>query len=713
MRLWIPGLVALVVAGSLPAQGSSAARAHRVDHVDEYHGVRVADPYRWMEEMKSPQVLRWVRAQDQRARGLAGSIADRSLIRDRLQALMDNGRVLLPSARGDRVFLVESGGGLEAPRLVLSLSGDEPRVVVDPMELDPSGGIRVTRMQPSDDARYLAYGVVATGSRWETWRVLDLETGDLLPDSLTGLHQGSSGLINWLPDNSGFYYERFPTPEPGQELSHLVQNEVLLFHRLGTSQTEDRVVLDPDTPDTGLITTLSRDGRYLVVQVGEGGAPENEVHYLDRQDGELRQLIPQADAGYYFLGMDGRSMLFMTNHRAPNWKVIAVSLDRPALESWRDVIPEREFPIDPTVGAAVLGDKIAVAYRRDARLEAYAYDFDGSEAYPIDLRDGGETWSFRGRPGDRYAYYRLFSVVDPGSLYRLDTRTGETTLFIGSELPYDASEFVTRQVFYHSRDGTRVPMFLVHQRGLQLDGANPVFMYGYGAFNWAAAPWFQPKVAVWLQLGGVYALPNIRGGGEYGETWHQAGVRRNKQNSIDDFIAAGKWLIDRGYTSADLLVGNGGSASGPLIAAALVQRPDLFRAAVIDFPALDMLRLEAFSGGRRWRSDFGSVEDEADFRALLAYSPYHNVEPACYPATIVTPGELDESTVPMHAYKFVAALQHAQTCDQPILLRVSWGAGHSSGATPEQSIDNWADQLALLSDLLDIEVAERLRVTSR
>ncbi len=718
---WTCGILLLGAAATGHAQESSAPApapapapaARRVDHVDVYHGVSVSDPYRWLEAMQSAEVVSWIKAQDEYARRTAASVTERPLIRGRLDALMDNRLVSAPVVRGDRFFSMESGGGLAARRVMLARDGGEARVLADPMALDSNGGLRITRFVPSDDGRYLAYGVVATGSRWETWYILDVDTGELLPDVLTGLHRGGSGSIDWLLDGTGFFYQRYPIPEPGEELTQLIQDEALMFHRLGTDQSDDRVIIDPPSPDDGIVTAMTRDGRYLVVQLGESGSPDNAVHYLDVATGEKTVLIPEADAGYYFLGSRGRTMWFQTNRDAPNWRVIAVDLDRPERRHWRDLIPEREYPIDPTVGAVALGDKIAVAYRQDARLAAQVYRIDGSHAFDIDLHRGGEFWSFSGRQGDRFAYYRLQSVVDPGSMYRLDLETGESTLHLRSDLPYDPADFVTRQVFYTRRDGTRVPMFLVHHQDLELDGANPVFLYGYGAFNWAAAPWFQPKVAVWLQMGGVYALPNVRGGGEYGEAWHQAGIGRHKQNSIDDFLAAAEWLIAEGYTSSDLLVGNGGSASGPLIGAAIVQRPDLFRASIIDFPALDMLRLEAFTGGRRWRSDFGTVEDRADFEALYAYSPYHNVTPACYPATILTPGDRDETTVPMHAYKFVAALQHAQTCDRPILLRVSWGAGHSSGATPSDRVENWADQLALLSEMLDLDVGERLAGDSR
>lgn len=698
----------LVAAGTAQAQTPQAAR--RVDHSDLYHGVTVSDPYRWLEAMESAEVLSWIKVQDEYTRVLAGSVAERDMIRERLGVLMDNRRVSSPTVRGSVSLYVESGGELAAPRVMISRDGGEGRVLLDPMELDPSGSLRVTRFAPSDDGRYLAYAVVATGSRWETWRIRDLELDHDLEDELEGLHRVGTGPINWLPDGSGFFYERYPAPEPGQELSQQVLDETLLFHRLGTAQSHDRMIYDPESRDMGIVSTLTRDGRYLVVQLGEAGSGDNAVHYVDVSTGEMIELIPEADAGHYFLGSQGETMWFQTNHGAPNWKVISLDLNRPERRHWKDLIAEREFAVDPTVGAVALGDKIVVAYRRDARLEAHAYRTDGSHAFEVDLHNGGEFWSFKGRQQDRYAYYRLHSVVDPGSTYRLDLETGSSTMHTRSDLPYDPTSFVTRQVFYTSRDGTRVPMFLVHHQDLVLDGSNPIFLYGYGASNWAAAPWFQAKVAVWLQMGGVYALPNLRGGGEYGEDWHQAGIRRNKQNAIDDFVAAAEWLIAEGYTSRELLVGNGGSASGPVIGAAVVQRPELFRASIIDYPALDMLRLEAFTGGRSWRSEFGTVEERDDFEALYAYSPYHNVTPACYPATLVTPGERDESTVPMHAYKFVAALQHEQQCDRPVLLRVSWGAGHNSGATQADRIENWADQLAFLSAELGLELRDRLAV---
>ncbi len=701
--LWVAWTLTFAIPAATAAQSTAPLTARRGDHVDVYHGTRVADPYRWMEEMDAAETSAWVRAQDAHARRFVHATPGREGLRAAIARIADVTRYAVPQRSGDVLVYVGGDGSFTTRWLLVESPGEQPRVALRPEHFSPDGSRRLGRVAPDDRGRYVAYSVTEGQSRWERWRIHDLASGRDLDDELTGLNAAASA-VTWSPDGAGFYYERLDPPAPGAELTEQLGAERLFFHQVGTPQSQDRLVYDPQAA-LALGTGITRDGRYLVVTVGERGSPDNRVLYRDLATGDssLVPLVDQADATYTVVGNDGTVFWLYTNAGAPRGRVIAVDARAPRREAWRDLIPEAEDVVDTWLTATAVGDRIVVGYRRDAWLAVKVFRADGRFDYELELPKVGSIWSFAGRQGDPIAYYTLSDFTDPGTVYRLDVRTGESTVFRRPELAYDPDAFVTRQVFYESVDGTRIPMFLTHRRDIDTTVPHPTFMYGYGAFNWAASPWFQPHVTAWLQMGGVYALPNIRGGGEYGEEWHQAGIKRNKQTSIDDYLAAAQWLLDSGYTSRELLVANGGSASGPLVGAAITQRPDLFAASIIDFPALDMLRLEAFTGGRGWRSDFGTAEDEEDFRALLAYSPYHQVrEGTCYPATLVTPGERDETTVPMHAYKFVAALQHAQSCDNPIMLRISWGAGHSYGATQQDAMENWADQISFLIRALDL-----------
>lgn len=699
-------LVALTAGAPLAAQALPQAR--RGTATDVYGGVEVADPYRWMEAMDSPETRAWIRAQDHYARDLvAGPIRDR--LRQRIATITSSRRFGTPVHRGSSYFYIEGDASFADRTIVQATDTDPRRVVVDPAAVAGDSGWRVLRFVPSESGRRIAYSMTRPGSRWETWRVRDVVSRTDHPDRLIGLSGGRSAVV-WAADDLGFFYERFDAPPAGAELTFRPTNERVFWHRLGTSQDDDRVVYTPPAPDHTTSLARSADGRYLVVAEALGGAPENRILVRDLQEteGDFRPLVDTADGTYIYLGNRGTEFWLQTTAGADRGRVIAVDRDHPERRRWIELIPESPLTIDPTIGVTAVGDRFLVAYRKDAWLSVRVFDTRGRFLYDLDLPKVGSVWTgFVGRQDVAEAFYVLTTFADPGTVYRLDVRTGRSEVFRRPALGYDPDQFVTSQVFYRSADGTRIPMFLTHRKGLVLDGRNPTWLYGYGAFNWSAAPWFQAHITVWMEMGGVHALPGIRGGGEYGESWHRAGSGRNEQTSIDDYLAAATWLVDEGYTAPDRLVANGGSASGVLAAAAIVQRPDLFAASLIEYPIIDMLRFDHFTGGAQWRPEFGSTEDPDDVRALLAYSPYQNlVEGDCYPATLITPGERDEVTVPMHAYKFAAALQHAQGCDHPILLRVSWGAGHAAGVTAADAADTYADQLAFLARTLHLSPSE-------
>lgn len=716
--------LALFLPLALPARGAAQEvpappGAERGSVVDTLHGVAVPDPWRWMEAMDSERTRVWAREEDERARAYAAAWPGRDALRERMARIASVRRATAPTPAGGRLFYLRfpaSGAGPgSSPGTVLRVrreaaaEGADPadRPLVDPAAegMDPDAS--VSRGVPSPDGRRVAYGIARGGSRWETVRVRDVDTGRDLDDELTGLRSSGSG-ITWTPDGSGFFYERLPVPAEGEEQSARLADEVLAYHRLGSPQSADTVLFrDADHPERPVWHAITDDGRYLVAGSRDPETQHSTVHVLDREDpaAGFRAVVPEPDAVYALVGSDGPVLWLYTDLEAPRGRVVAVDLREPGRGSWSDLVPEAGETISSWILARGIGDRLVVGYVKDARTLVRLFESDGRLVGELDLPDGSIWTGFVGRQGHPLAYYVVSGLVDPGTVYRLDARTGESERILRPDLGYDPARFTTEQVFYESADGTRIPMFLV--RGPASTRPGPVWMYGYGFGAWPAAPWFQPAMVAWLQMGGTWALPNTRGGGEYGEQWHRAGSRTEKQNAIDDYLAATEWLIEEGWTTPGTMVANASSAGGAVAGAAIVQRPDLYGAAVLDYPVLDMLRYDRFTVAGSWRSEYGTAEDPDDFRALLAYSPVHNVEPGtCYPATLVAPGEKDEITPPFHAYKFVAALRAAQGCDRPVLLRVSWGAGHSAGADLEDSIDTWADQLAFLARALGLEAPE-------
>lgn len=710
-------LLAATFLGLLQHHGAAAQdppRARRVDQRDVLFGREVRDPYRWMEQ-PSEELSRWVQGQDRFARDFAGAVPARAEFRDRIARASRVERFLPVAVVGDRYYVLQANGAFSRRSLVSIDANGQERILIG--SGDVAEGHQLSAAAISPDGRWLAYGLTgrggtAGGGGWSEIRFRDLRSGGENGDRLTGVLAGSRSSMAWLPDGSGLYYERYPVPDRANPNAPLGV-ERLFFHRPGTSQDQDRLILDPNDADQAMTTSVSADGRYLVVGIGTGGAVENRVLVGDAgaPGTPLISLIDSADAAYLFLGNSGDTLWFQTTSGAPNWRIVGIRASMPR-ERWIEAVAENEDSFEPTIGATMIGQRFIVGYRHNAWLRVSVFETSGRKAYDLTLPKIASIWSgFIGSQHGDDAMYVVTDFADPGSLYRLKVKTGTSQVIRRPALAYDPDQFVTRQVFYPSKDGTMIPMFISSKRSAADDGpvrSRPFIIYGYGAFSWAASPWFRPDLVGWMESGGAFAMPNIRGGGEFGEAWHEAAVRERKQVTIDDYLAASEWLIHQGYTTPSQLVANGGSASGAVVGAAVVQRPDLFAAVTLDYPALDMIRLDQFTGGRQWRPEFGSTEIREQFEALLAYSPYHNLRRGvCYPPTLVLPGELDPTTVPMHAYKFVAALQDAQGCGNPVLLRVSWGAGHSAGANLEDSIDNWADQLAFLARVL--EPGERAR----
>jgi prolyl oligopeptidase len=716
-RLAFAAAALLAGAGLLDAQ--SVTRPGAV--VDTLHGVPVADPWRGLEDLEADATRRWVREQDARARAFAAAAPERGRIRDRIAALAGGVRETVPRVAGGLRFSLRfpgSGGPGTSPEVVLVVRPEETRsrapedaggsgerVLVDPAAEAPLEGASLTRALPSPDGSRVLYGYTRGGSTWETIRIRDVETGRDLRDVLTGI-RGARSAVTWSADGTAVYYEHIAPPAEGASQREVLAAERLLRHRLGDDPAGDAVVYEtPEHADRGIWHWLSDDGSILAFGAVDPATGHTTVLVADsrRTGAAAVPLVREPDAVYTPVGSAGRTLWLYTDRDAPRGRIVAVDLDRAERPAWRDLVPEGPDAISSWILATAAGGRLIVGYLRDALNVARVFDAGGAFLYEVELPYAGSLWSgFVGRSDRPHAYYSLSGLADPGSIWRLDVATGRSELVLRAAAGLDPASLTTRQVFYRSADGTRVPMFLVHRPGIRFPA--PAWMYGYGFGAWPAAPWYQPHVTAFVEMGGVFALPNTRGGGEYGESWHTAGSGTRKQTAIDDYVAAAEWLVREGVTTSSLLTANGSSAGGAVAGAAVVQRPDLFGAAVIDYPVLDMLRYHLFTGAPGWRSEYGTAEDPDEFRALRAWSPVHTVrEGACHPATLVAPGERDEITPPHHAYKFVAALQEAQGCAAPILLRVSWGAGHAAGADVASSVETWADQLAFLVRVLGEE----------
>ena len=699
--------------GDAPAQ-SARRELHRMKYpltrrdgtVDVLHGVSVPDPYRWLEEVDSAEAAEWVKQQNRVTFGYLKDLPGRERLRRRLTELWNYERFDLPVRRGERFFF-EHNTGLQDqwPLYWMDGAADERHVLLDPNSLSKDGTVALSGWTPDEEGKRLVYGLSEAGSDWVEWHVREVETGCDLPDHIRwSKFSGAS----WSKDGKGFYYSRYDEPKPGEELSEANYYQKLYYHRLGTAQSEDRLVYErPDQKEWGFDGSVTDDGRYLIIHVWRGTERENGLFYQDLTEpgAPIVELLNEFDASYGFLGNEGSTFYVKTDLDAPLERIIAIDLVRPARASWREVIPEAA---DLLESASLINGRLLVSYLHDARNVMRALRLDGSVEREIALPGLGAAVGFWGRQRDREAYYMYSDFVTPGVIFRYDTETGESAVWRLREQKIDPAEYVTEQVFYPSKDGTRVPMFIVRRKDAPPSAERPCLLYGYGGFAAAMTPWYAASQAAWLEMGGTYAVANIRGGGEYGKAWHDGGRKRNKQNCFDDFIAAAEWLIANGYTSTPKLAIAGGSNGGLLTGACLTQRPGLFGAVLIDVGVLDMLRFDKYTIGWAWVSDYGSPDDPEDFRALLAYSPYHNLKPGTrYPPTLLTTGDHDDRVFPAHSLKFAAALQAAQAGEAPALIRLETRAGHGGGKPTSKQIAESADVWAFVAHALGIEVPPR------
>lgn len=693
----------LVVAGCSESKYSNKPleypQAHKSDVVDEYHGTPVPDPYRWLEDPDSPETRAWIEAENEVTFGYLGEISNRKRIRERLTELWDYEKYDTPFKRGGRYFYRRNDGLQNQYVLYSATSLDaEPKVLIDPNTLSEDGTVALAGYSVSDDGRRLAYALSKSGSDWQEWYVRDIETGEDLTDHVQwSKFSGAS----WTRDGQGFYYSRYDEPDEESKFRDLNYYQKLYYHRVGTPQSADQLVYErPDQKEWGFGGSVTDDGRYLIISVWKGTERKNLVFYKDLQSpgSPVVELISEFEAQFNFIDNDGSLFWFRTDLDAPRGRVLAIDLNHPGRDHWKEVIPEARETLR-SVNA--VNHTFVASYLKDACTQVKMFDLKGSFSRELALPGIGSAGGFGGKRSDTETFYSFTGYSTPTTIYRYDFTTGESSLFRRPDVKFNPDDFVTKQVFYTSKDGTRVPMFITHKAGLKTDGNNPTYLYGYGGFNIAITPSFSVSNLVWMEMGGVLAVANIRGGGEYGRAWHEAGMKLNRQNVFDDFIAAAEWLVDNKYTQPQKLAIGGGSNGGLLVGACITQRPDLFGAALPSVGVLDMLRFHKFTIGWAWVSDYGSPDNPDEFKALYAYSPLHNLKPGTsYPAVMITTADHDDRVVPAHSFKFAAALQEAQAGDAPVLIRIETKAGHGAGKPTTKIIEEQADRWAFLTRTL-------------
>jgi prolyl oligopeptidase len=710
--------------------------------VDDYHGVSIADPYRWLEDTDAPATKAWVEAQNRLSDSFLATIPERANIKYRLTQLWNYARYGAPFKEGGRYFYFENTGLQNQSVLFVQDGRNAPaRVLLDPNVLSSDGTVALSGQAASDDGRYLAYSLSTSGSDWQELHVRSVDTGRDLPDTVKWVK--FSG-ISWTHDNKGFFYSRYDEPTSGNKMTNTNRNHKLYYHRLGHPQSRDELVYDrPDQPDWLFGAQVTDDGQYLIITVYQGTDVKTRLYFIDLDNPgkpEIRnpvvRLVDRFDAEYEFVGNRRTSFYVRTDKNAPKGRIVAISIDNPREERWNTVVAEGK---DVLVKAIMAGDDVVGNYLEDAhssiRFFSSAPDdrrdlrrppqqqqrnpssiYDDTSTAPVVLRDrgmvagGGFTYrgelalpgmgsvdEMNGKQGDGELFYSFTSFLYPTTIFRYDLKSRRNETFKAPMVQFDATRFETRQVFFTSKDGTRVPMFITARKGLVLDGNNPTLLYAYGGFNISETPTFSSANAAWLEMGGIYALANLRGGGEYGKEWHEAGTFGKKQNVFDDFIAAAEYLIKQKYTSTPKLAIRGGSNGGLLVGAVMTQRPELFGAVLPEVGVMDMLRFQKFTIGWAWTSDYGSSDKPDEFQFLRAYSPLHNIKPGtCYPPTLAATADHDDRVVPGHTFKFVAALQAAQACANPILVRIETKAGHGAGKPTTKLIDEATDRFAFL-----------------
>jgi prolyl oligopeptidase len=688
---------ASALAQACPGDGPALAYpvTKKGPQTDDYHGTTIADPYRWLEDANSPETHAWVDAQNKVTQAYLATIPQRDAIRQRLTALWNYERYSVPYKEGGRYFYSRNDG-LQNQAVLYTMAelGDTPRVLLDPNTLASDGTVALAGTAVSPNGSLLAYGTAASGSDWNEWKVRDIATGKDLADHLKWVKFSSTA---WTRDGKGFFYSRYDEPKEATKLADVNYFQKLYYHKVGTQQGADTLVYNrPDQKEWGFQSITTDDGRYLLIMATQGTAHKNRVFYKDltRPDARVVPLIDNLDAAYEFIDNVGAVFYFNTDRKAPRQRIVAIDTAKPNEAAWITIVPEQA---DTLVSAHMLNQQLVTEYLADARSVVKVVDLAGKPVREIAMPGIGSAAGFSGKRGDQETFYSFTGFTNPTTIYRLDMASGKSTIFRQPKVDFDPAQYETRQQFFTSRDGTKVPMFIVSKKGIKLDGTNPTYLYGYGGFNISITPAFSPANLAWMEMGGVYVSANLRGGGEYGEAWHEAGTRAHKQNVFDDFLGAAEWLIANKVTSPQKLAIGGGSNGGLLVGAALTQRPDLFAAAIPQVGVMDMLRFHKFTIGWAWTSDYGSSDNADDFKALVKYSPLHNLKPGtCYPATMITTADHDDRVVPAHSFKFAATEQADQGGSAPVIIRIDTKAGHGAGKPTTKQIEEVADRWGFL-----------------
>jgi len=665
------------------------------NQVDDYHGVKVADPYRPLEDPDSAASRQWIEAENKLTFGYLDTIPSRPKIHARLTELFNYERYSVPTEHGGRYFYVHNTGlQNQAVFYWLSALDAEPRLLLDPNTLSADGTVAVSGVSYSEDGQLMAYALSTSGSDWVEWHVREVSTGKDLPDVVKWSKFSGAAFTK---DARGFFYSRYDEPKADSALRDTNYYQKLYFHKLGTPQSADELIYKrDDQKEWGFGGAVTDDGHYLILYVSVGTDPRNRVYYKDltKPAGPVVPLMDKMDAAYNFVDNDGPVFWFVTNQGATLSRLVEVELRQPEPEHWKTIVPESA---DKLEFASMVDHKFIASYLKDAHTEVKVFDRSGKFLRTVELPGIGTAGGFGGRREQRYTFYSYTSYATPATIYRYDVATGKSTVFRQPNVKFHPEDYETRQVFYSSKDGTRVPMFITSKKGLKLDGTNPTLLYGYGGFDVPLTPGFSVGSLVWMEMGGVYAVANLRGGGEYGEPWHQAGTKLRKQNVFDDFIAAGEWLIANHYTVSSKLAIQGGSNGGLLVGACMAQRPELYGAALPAVGVMDMLRFHKFTIGWAWTSDYGSSDNAEEFAAIYKYSPLHNIKAGVqYPATLIMTADHDDRVVPAHSFKFAATLQADQAGPAPVLIRIQTKAGHGAGKPISKTIDEITDAWGFL-----------------
>jgi prolyl oligopeptidase len=664
-------------------------KTKKVEQTDDYHGTKISDPYRWLEDDNSAETKAWVEAQNKVTFAYLNEIPERAKIKARLTELWNYERYSAPFEQGGKYFYTKNDGlQNQSVWYVAATVNDKGRVLLDPNTLSKDGTVALNGSSISDDGKMLAYGLSSSGSDWVEWHFRDVETGKDSPDVLKDVKFSGA---SWSKDGKGVFYSRFPATDEKARLTGLNYNQKIYYHKLGTLQSEDILVYErPDDKEMSVGGGVSEDGKYLIVYVSKGTSPKNMIYYKDlsKSDSMVMPLVDKLEASYGFIGNDGSTFYFETDKDAARGRVVAVDILK-ADKEWKEIIPEAK----ETLGSvSFINNQFVTNYLKDAYTQIRIYDMKGKFVRNVELPGIGTAGGFNGERDDTETFYTFSSYATPPTTYRYDMKTGKSEVFRKAAVKFDSAGYEVKQVKYKSKDGTEIPMFIVHKKGIKMDGTNPTLLYGYGGFNSSLTPGFSVSRLAWMEMGGVYAVANLRGGGEYGKEWHESAIKTKRQNAFDDFIAAAEYLISAKYTSPKKLAIQGGSNGGLLVGAVLNQRPELFGAALPAVGVMDMLRFHKFTAGRYWTSDYGSPDNPAEFAAIYKYSPLHNLKKGTkYPAVLVTTADHDDRVVPAHSFKYAATLQEAQGGDAPVLIRIETKAGHGAGKPTSKQIEELAD----------------------